>query len=91
MESQEKDVGKTSEIVLWQQQAEWRRTGTNLAETSGQRRPDEDMLREEETCILFSFCHKSICFIHYLSNVIVYANTGTRSGNYPNFLFVMYD
>ena len=34
--------------VRWQQQAEWRRTGINFAETSGQRRPDEDMLREED-------------------------------------------
>ena len=28
--------------------AEWQRTGNNFAVTSGQRRPDEDMLREEE-------------------------------------------
>ena len=28
--------------------AEWRRTGNNFAVKSGQRRPDEDMLREEE-------------------------------------------
>ena len=35
-------------LVRWQQQAEWRRTGINFAETSGQRRPDENMLREKE-------------------------------------------
>ena len=34
-------------LVRWQQQAEWRGTGINFAETSGQRRPDENMLREE--------------------------------------------
>ena len=38
---------KTSQIhlVRWQQQAEWRRTGINFAETSGQRRPHEDAPR----------------------------------------------
>ena len=34
-------------LVRWQQQAEWRRIGIKFAETSGQRRPDEDMLREK--------------------------------------------
>ena len=34
-------------LVRWQQQAEWWRTVINFAETSGQRRPDEDMLRED--------------------------------------------
>ena len=35
-------------LVRWQQQAEWRRTAINFEETSAwQRRPDEDMLREE--------------------------------------------
>ena len=49
-ESQDNDGRKTSQIrlVRWQQQAEWQRTGINFAETSGQRRPDEDMLREEK-------------------------------------------
>ena len=43
--SQDKDGINTSQIrlVRWQQQAEWRKTGINFAETSGQRRPDEDM------------------------------------------------
>ncbi len=47
--SQDKDGRKTSQIrlVRWQQQAQWRRTGIHFAETSGQRRLDEDMLREE--------------------------------------------
>ena len=55
-ESQEKDGRKTSQIrlVRWQQQAEWRRTGINFAETSGQRRPDEDMLREEDSSTAMS-------------------------------------
>ena len=35
--------------VRWQRQAEWRRTGNTFAVKSGQRRPDEDMLREEDT------------------------------------------
>ena len=34
-------------LVRWQQQAEWRRTGISFAATSGQRRPDEDMLQGE--------------------------------------------
>ena len=48
--SRDKDGRKTSQIrlVRWQQQAKWRRTGISFAVTSGQRRPDEDMLREEE-------------------------------------------
>ena len=48
-ESLDKHRRKTTRIrlVLWQQQAEWRRTGVNFAETSGQRLPDEEMLREE--------------------------------------------
>ena len=32
-------------LVRWQQQAEWRRAGINFANTPGQRRPVEDMLR----------------------------------------------
>ena len=32
-------------LVRWQLQAEWRRTGIIFAETSGQRRPDEDAHR----------------------------------------------
>ena len=44
----DRDGRKTPQIrlVRWQQQVEWRRIGTNFAETSGQRRPGEDMLRE---------------------------------------------
>ena len=44
-ESQAKCGRKTSQIrlVRWQRQAEWRRRGINFAETSGQRRPGEDM------------------------------------------------
>ena len=30
-------------LVRWQQQTEWRGTGINFAETSGQRHPEEDM------------------------------------------------
>ena len=44
------DMGQRHHIyvlVRWQQQAEWRRTGINLAETSGQRCPGENLLREE--------------------------------------------
>ena len=50
----EKDIIR---LVLWQQQAEWRRTGINFAETSAQRRPDEDVLREEG---LRGFANKKI-------------------------------
>ena len=48
-ESQNKDGRNASQIrlVRWQQQAEWPGTGIHFAETSGQRRPDEDMLREK--------------------------------------------
>ena len=35
-------------FLLFRNKAEWRRTGISFAVTSGQRRPDEDMLREEE-------------------------------------------
>ena len=35
-------------LVRWQQPVEWRMTGINFAEISGQPRPDEDMLREED-------------------------------------------
>ena len=54
-ESQDKDGRNTSQIrsVRWQQQAEWRRTGINFAETSGQQRPDEEMIREEEVLAPF--------------------------------------
>ncbi len=39
-------------LVRWQQQAEWRRTGINFAETYWKRRPNEDIiLREEEVGI----------------------------------------
>ena len=43
-ERQDRDGRKTSQIrlVRWQQQVEWRRTGINFADTSGQRRPEED-------------------------------------------------
>ena len=48
-ESQDKDGREKSQLrlVRWQQQAEWRGTGISFSETAGQRRPDEDMLREE--------------------------------------------
>ena len=54
-ESQDNDGRKTSQIrlVRWQQQALWRRTGINFAKTSRQRRPEEDMLGEEEGMKLY--------------------------------------
>ena len=41
---------------------EWRRTGINFAETSGQRHPDEDMLRDEEGHIINKL--KCVMFLH---------------------------
>ena len=41
-------------LARWQQQAEWRRTGIELAKTFAQRRLDEDMLREEESLLSIS-------------------------------------
>ena len=48
-ESPDKDGRNTSPILLvqLQQQAEWRRKCINFAETSGQRRPDEDTICSE--------------------------------------------
>ena len=42
------EVPHCASLVRWQQQAEWRRTGINFAETSGQGHPDENMLRKEK-------------------------------------------
>ena len=46
-------------------EAEWQRTGNNFAETSGQRRPDEDMLREEEEEGQIVLVNISVIFISF--------------------------
>ena len=49
-ESPDKDGRNTSPILLvqLQQQAEWRRTGINFAQTSGQQRSEEDIICSEK-------------------------------------------
>ena len=34
--------------IRWQQQAEWQRTGIDFARTFGKRRPEKDMLPEDD-------------------------------------------
>ena len=61
-------------LVRWQQQAEWWRTGINFADTSGQRSPDEDVLREEEADSNSSFCISRClpitCLVAYMASVV---------------------